>query len=145
MGVRILFFTTLGKHLYDIALHDRFAIKAKSFWTVVFKYKPKLALRRKGTDVGSELTIAQLDSTINKVLLAPSETSFLPLTLLVNPFAQDLSHCLILARGIGLKSPLILAGYRERELIQLLRVLLELRFGHAGLLCSVELILYVIT
>ena len=68
MGVRIFFFTTLGKHLYDIALHDRFAIKAKSFWTVVFKYKPKLALRRKGADVRSELTIAQLGSAINKIL-----------------------------------------------------------------------------
>ena len=68
MGARVLFFTTLGKYLYDIALHDRFAIKAKSFWTVVFKYKPKLALRRKGADVGSELTIAQFDSAINKVL-----------------------------------------------------------------------------
>ena len=68
LGVRVLFLTTLGKHLYDIALHDRFAIKAKSFRAVVFKYKPKLALRRKGADVGSELTFAQLDSTINKVL-----------------------------------------------------------------------------
>ena len=68
MGARVLFFTALGKHLHDIALHDRFAIKAKSLWTVVFKYKPKLALRSKGADVGSELTIAQLDSAVNKVL-----------------------------------------------------------------------------
>ena len=68
LGARVLFFTTLGKHLYDIALHDRFAIKAKSFRAVVFKHKPKLALRSKGADVGSELTIAQLDSAINKVL-----------------------------------------------------------------------------
>lgn len=68
LGARVLFFTTLGKHLYDIALHDRFAIKAKSFRAVVFKHKPKLALRSKGADVGSELTISQLDSAINKVL-----------------------------------------------------------------------------
>lgn len=68
LGARVLFFTTLGKHLYDIALHDRFAIKAKSFRAVVFKHKPKLALRSKGSDVGCELTIAQLDSAINKVL-----------------------------------------------------------------------------
>lgn len=68
MGVRVLFFTTLGKHLHDIALHDRFAIKAKSFWTVVFEYKPKLALRRKGANVSGKLTVAQFNRAINEVL-----------------------------------------------------------------------------